>query len=110
MTCWEMCCWLSHSPAWPLSHHAPSPAEIPQSHEGVWAGESCEEQLLLKEIVDASGAFFPLSVSHLSADVASNPVAARGGEETPSPLASSTGVAQRKAKGRPTTALRLNLT
>lgn len=72
---------------------------------------------MLREIVDASGAFFPLSVSHLSADVshllddvASNPVVARSGEEMPSPFASSTGVAQGKARGWPTTALSFNLT
>lgn len=68
--------WLSCSPAWPLSYHPSIPAEIPQSHEGVWEGKSCEEQLLLKEIVDACGAFLPLSGSRLSADVVSNLVVA----------------------------------
>lgn len=56
------------------------------SHKDVWAGKSCGKQLLLKEVVDACGAFFPLSVSPLSADVVSNPVVARAGEEMPSPL------------------------
>lgn len=71
----------------------------------MWAGESSEEQLLPKEMVDACGAFFPLSVSHLSAGGASNPVVARAGKEMPSPLASSTGVAQ----GKGMTALSFNL-
>lgn len=65
----------------------------------MWAGKSCGKQLLLKEVVDACGAFFPLSVSHLSADVVSIPVVARAGEEMPSPLASSSGIAQGKAEG-----------
>lgn len=61
------------------------------------AGKSCEEKLL-QEIVDASGAFFPLSVSHLSADVshllddvASNPVVVRAGKEMPPALGLHTG-------------------